>query len=158
MIDPRKMAWGILGTGNIARQFCSGLTVCKKGFAAAVGSRREQLAADFARKFGIPKSYAGYEQVLADSQVDAVYVSLPNSLHCEWSIRALEAGKHVLCEKPLSAHAADVEQAFDAAERAGRLLTEAFMYRHNPQTARLYELVRGGAIGELRLVRSSFSY
>ena len=90
--------------------------------------------------------------------IEAVYISLPNMLHCEWSIRALEAGKHVLCEKPLSRHPADVEAAFDVADRTGRFLSEAFMYRHNPQTARLAELVARGAIGELRLVRSSFSY
>jgi predicted dehydrogenase len=87
-----------------------------------------------------------------------VYISLPNTLHCEWSIRALEAGKHVLCEKPLSRHPDEVAAAFDAAERSDRLFMEAFMYRHHPQAARLVELVRGGAIGELRVVRSVFSY
>jgi predicted dehydrogenase len=90
--------------------------------------------------------------------VEAVYIPLPNSMHCDWSVRALEAGKHVLCEKPMSRHPADVEAAFDAAERTGRLLTEAFMYRHNPQTARLTELVAAGAIGELRVIRSAFTY
>jgi predicted dehydrogenase len=87
-----------------------------------------------------------------------VYISLPNSLHVEWSIRALEAGKHVLCEKPLDRRPEEVERGFDAAERAGRILTEAFMYRHNPQTAKLVELVRDGAVGTLRLVRSAFSF
>jgi D-xylose 1-dehydrogenase (NADP+, D-xylono-1,5-lactone-forming) len=87
-----------------------------------------------------------------------VYISLPNSLHVEWSIRALEAGKHVLCEKPLSRHADEVERAFDAAERAHRFLMEGFMYRHHPQTKRVAELVADGAIGELRLVRSAFSF
>ena len=87
-----------------------------------------------------------------------MYISLPNTLHCEWSIKALEAGKHVLCEKPLSRHPDEVAAAFDAADRTGRLLSEAFMWRHNPQTARLKELVDQGAIGELRLVRSTFSY
>src|SRR2546421_10800716 len=96
--------------------------------------------------------------MLADPGIEAVYISLPNTLHCEWSIRALEAGKHVLCEKPLSRHPDEVAAAFDAAERTGRLLMEAFMYRHHPQTARLVELVREGAVGELRLVRSTFSY
>jgi predicted dehydrogenase len=83
---------------------------------------------------------------------------LPNTLHAEWSIKALDAGKHVLCEKPFSRHPEEVEASFDAAERNGLLLSEAFMYRHNPQTARLMELVRDGAIGELRLIRSAFSY
>jgi predicted dehydrogenase len=93
-----------------------------------------------------------------DPDVDAVYISLPNTLHREWSIRSLEAGKHVICEKPFSKRPSDVEDSFDAADRAGRLLTEAFMYRHNPQTAKLVELVRDGAIGDLRVVRTAFSY
>src|SRR6185312_9872713 len=92
------------------------------------------------------------------ADVEAVYISLPNTLHCEWSIRAVDAGKHVLCEKPMSRYVADVEAAFDAAERSGRILTEAFMYRHNPQTARVRQLVEEGAIGDLRVVRSCFSY
>jgi xylose dehydrogenase (NAD/NADP) len=96
--------------------------------------------------------------LLEDADVEAVYISLPNTLHCEWSIRAVEAGKHVLCEKPMSRQVGDVEAAFDAAERNGRILMEAFMYRHHPQTSRLRELVGEGAIGDLRLVRSCFSY
>ena len=112
----------------------------------------------YAREHGIPRAYGSYEDLLADPDLDAVYISLPNSLHVEWSIRALEAGKHVLCEKPLSRRPDDVERAFDTADRAGRVLTEAFMYRHNPQTARLKELVESGAIGTLRLVRAAFSF
>ena len=87
-----------------------------------------------------------------------MYISLPNTMHCEWSVRALEAGKHVLCEKPLSRHPDEVEATFDAADRTGRLLSEAFMYRHNPQTKKVRALLDEGAIGELRLVRSAFSY
>jgi predicted dehydrogenase len=96
--------------------------------------------------------------MLEDPGIDAVYISLPNTMHREWSIRSLEAGKHVICEKPFSSRASEVEEAFDAAERTGLHLTEAFMYRHNPQTAKLAELVRDGAIGELRVIRSAFSY
>ena len=106
----------------------------------------------------IPRAYGSYEDLLADPEIEAVYISLPNTLHAEWSIKALEAGKHVLCEKPFTRHPEEVVAAFDAAERSGRLLSEAFMYRHNPQTAKLVELVRDGAIGELRLIRSAFSY
>ena len=124
----------------------------------AVASREQSRAESYAREWGIERAYGSYEALLEDADVDAVYISLPNTLHCEWSIRAAEAGKHVLCEKPFSRHAGEVEEAFDAAERAGRLLTEAFMYRHNPQTRKLVELVREGAIGELRLVRTAFSY
>ena len=118
----------------------------------------QRRAEDYARERGIERAHGSYEALLEDPDVEAVYISLPNSMHVEWSIRALEAGKHVLCEKPLSRRAADVERAFDAAERAGRLLMEAFMYRHNPQTVRLKELVDGGAIGRLRLVRAAFSF
>ncbi len=97
-------------------------------------------------------------RLLADPDVEAVYIPLPNTMHSEWSIKAMEAGKHVLCEKPFSRHIADVERAFDAADRTGMHLSEAFMYRHHPQTARLAELVSSGAIGELRVIRSAFSY
>ncbi len=124
----------------------------------AVASRDQARAEEYAREHGVTRAYGSYEELLADPDLDAVYISLPNSLHVEWSIRALEAGKHVLCEKPLSRRPDDVERAFDAADRTGRLLTEAFMYRHNPQTARLQELVAGGAIGQLRVVRAAFSF
>src|SRR4029079_8499136 len=123
----------------------------------AVASRDQARAEEYARTSEIERGYGTYEALLEDPDVDAVYISLPNTLHREWSIRSLEAGKHVICEKPFSKRRSAAEDSFDAAERAGRLLTEAFMYRHNPQTAKLVELVRDGAIGELRVVPSSFS-
>ncbi len=150
--------FGILSTAHINRQVIPGAHASDKIELIAVASREQSRAEAYAREWGIERAYGSYDALLEDPDVEAVYISLPNTLHCEWSIRAVEAGKDVLCEKPLSRHAADVEEAFDAAERAGRLLTEAFMYRHNPQTVRLVELVREGAIGELRLVRSTFSY
>jgi len=149
---------GILSTAHINRLVIPGAHASDKVELVAVASRERSRAEEYARKWNIERAYGSYEALLDDPDVDAVYISLPNTLHCEWSIRAVEAGKHVLCEKPLSRHPADVEEAFDAAERAHRLLTEAFMYRHNPQTARVVELIREGAIGELRLVRSAFSY
>ena len=149
---------GILSTAHINRLVIPGAHASDKVELVAVASRERSRAEEYARKWNIERAYGSYEALLDDPDVDAVYISLPNTLHCEWSIRAVEAGKHVLCEKPLSRHPADVEEAFDAAERADRLLTEAFMYRHNPQTARVVELIREGAIGELRLVRSAFSY
>jgi D-xylose 1-dehydrogenase (NADP+, D-xylono-1,5-lactone-forming) len=152
------MRLGILSTAHINRLVIPGAHASDKVELVAVASREQSRAKEYARKWNIEKAYGSYEALLDDPDVDAVYVSLPNTLHCEWSIRAVEAGKHVLCEKPMSRHPADVEEAFDAAERADRLLTEAFMYRHNPQTARVVELVRAGAIGELRVVRSAFSY
>jgi D-xylose 1-dehydrogenase (NADP+, D-xylono-1,5-lactone-forming) len=150
--------WGILSTADINRKLIPGAHASAKVDLAAVASRDQARADEYARRWEIPHAYGSYEALLADPSIEAVYISLPNTLHCDWSIRALEAGKHVLCEKPLSRHPHDVAAAFDAAERTGRHLMEAFMYRHNPQTKRLQELVAGGAIGELRLVRSTFSY
>jgi predicted dehydrogenase len=152
------MRLGIVSTAHINRLVIPGAHASDKVELVAVASRDRSRAEAYATKWEIERAYGSYDELLADPDVDAVYVSLPNTLHCEWSIRALEAGKHVICEKPLSRRAEDVVAAFDAAETSGRLLTEAFMYRHNPQTSRLVELVGGGAIGELRLVRSTFSY
>jgi predicted dehydrogenase len=123
-----------------------------------VGSRDRARAQAYARERGLERAYGSYDELLADPDVDAVYVALPNALHVEWAIRALEAGKHVLSEKPLSRDPAEVERAFDAAERTRRLLMEGFMYRHHPQTKKLKQLVDQGAIGELRLVRAQFSF
>jgi D-xylose 1-dehydrogenase (NADP+, D-xylono-1,5-lactone-forming) len=150
--------WGILSTADINRKVIPGLRASEKAELVAVASREQGRAEEYAREWEIERAYGSYEALLEDGEVEAVYISLPNTLHCEWSIRAVEAGKHVLCEKPMSMHVADVEAAFDAAEKSGRILTEAFMYRHNPQTTRLRQLVDDGAIGDLRLVRSCFSY
>ena len=152
------MRLGILSTADINRKVIPGAHASEKIELVAVASREQARADEYARTWEIPRAHGSYEALLEDADVQAVYIPLPNTMHREWSIRALEAGKHVLCEKPFSRRAADVEVAFDAAERAGLLLTEAFMYRHNPQTAKLLELVRGGAIGELRVVRTAFSY
>jgi D-xylose 1-dehydrogenase (NADP+, D-xylono-1,5-lactone-forming) len=150
--------FGILSTAHINRLLLAGARESNRVEVAAVASRDLARAEDYAREWGIERAYGSYEELLADPDLDAVYNPLPNSMHVDWSIRALEAGKHVLCEKPLSRRPEDVERAFDVAERTGRMLTEAFMYRHNPQTARLKELVGGGAIGELRVVRTAFSF
>jgi D-xylose 1-dehydrogenase (NADP+, D-xylono-1,5-lactone-forming) len=150
--------WGILSTADINRKVIPGLRVSEKAELVAVASRDQGRADEYAREWGIERAYGSYVALLEDADVEALYISLPNTLHCEWSIRAVEAGKHVLCEKPMSRYVADVEAAFDAADRNGRILTEAFMYRHNPQTARLRQLVAEGAIGDLRVVRSCFSY
>jgi xylose dehydrogenase (NAD/NADP) len=150
--------WGFLSTANINDKLLAGAAESDRADVIAVASRDAARAEAYTRERGIERAYGSYEELLADPDVEAVYISLPNSLHVEWSIRALEAGKHVLCEKPLSRRAADVERAFDVAEESGRLLMEAFMYRHNPQTGRLKELAEGGAIGRLRLVRAAFSF
>ena len=152
------MKWGFLSTANINDKLLPGAEASPDVELAAVASRDLGRAEAYARERGIERAYGSYEDLLADPKLEAVYISLPNAMHVEWSIQALEAGKHVLCEKPLSRHPEDVERAFDAAEKAGRILMEAFMYRHNPQTKRLKELVDGGAIGRLRLVRAAFSF
>jgi D-xylose 1-dehydrogenase (NADP+, D-xylono-1,5-lactone-forming) len=150
--------WGILSTADINRKVIPGMRASEKAELIAVASRDQKRGDEYAREWQIERAYDSYAALLEDADVEAVYISLPNTLHCEWSIRAVEAGKHVLCEKPMSRYVADVESAYDAAARNGRILTEAFMYRHNPQTTRLRQLVREGAIGELRVVRSCFSY
>jgi len=155
-VQPVK--WGIVSTAHINRLLIPRAHASPKVELVAVASRDQARADDYAREWEIPRAHGSYEALLADPEIEAVYISLPNNLHVEWSIRALEAGKHVLCEKPLTRHADGAEEAFDAAERADRVLSEAFMYRHNPQTTRLKSLVDEGAIGELRLVRASFSF
>jgi xylose dehydrogenase (NAD/NADP) len=154
--DPVR--WGILSTAHINRLVIPPAQASPKVDLVAVASRNERKAQEYASEWKIPRAHGSYEALLEDPDVEALYVSLPNSLHVEWSIRALEAGKHVLVEKPFDKRPERVEEAFDAAERAGRLLSEAFMFRHNPQTAKLTELVRGGAIGELQTIRAAFSY
>ena len=154
----RAVKWGILSTANINRKVIPAAQASPKIDLVAVASRDQARADDYAKTWGIARAYGSYEALLRDPDVEAVYISLPNALHCEWSIKALDAGKHVLCEKPLSRRTREVEAAFDAAERTGRILSEAFMYRHNPQTKRAKQLVDEGAIGELRLIRSTFSY
>jgi D-xylose 1-dehydrogenase (NADP+, D-xylono-1,5-lactone-forming) len=150
--------WGILSTAHINRKVIPGAHASDKAELIAVASRDLQRAEEYAREWKIDRAYGSYEALLEDDDVEAVYISLPNALHCEWSIRAVEAGKHVLCEKPMSRHVGDVEAAFDAAEKAQRILMEAFMYRHNPQTRRLRQLVDEGAIGDVRVIRSCFSF
>jgi D-xylose 1-dehydrogenase (NADP+, D-xylono-1,5-lactone-forming) len=150
--------WGIISTAHINRLVIPGAHASPKVDLVGVASRDRARAEAYAREWEIPRAYGSYEELLEDPEIEAVYISLPNTMHPEWSIRSLEAGKHVLCEKPFSRHPEEIEAAFDAADRAGRLLSEAFMYRHNPQTKRLKQLVDDGAIGELRLVRAAFSY
>ena len=150
--------WAIMSTANINRKVIPAARASPKVELVGVASRDQARADDYAKTWEIKRAYGSYDALLADPDVEAVYISLPNSMHCEWAIKALEAGKHVLCEKPLSRHASEVEAAFDAARRADRLLSEGFMYRHNPQTKRAKQLVDAGAIGELRLIRSAFSY
>ena len=152
------MRWGLLSTANINGKLLAGARGTDEATVVAVASRDRGRAEEFAREHGIERAHGSYEALLEDPDVDAVYNPLPNSLHVPWSVRALEAGKHVLCEKPLTRRPAEVEEAFAAAERAGRVLEEAFMWRHHPQTHRLRELLDEGAVGPLRMVKASFSF
>jgi predicted dehydrogenase len=150
--------WGILSTADINRLVIPPAQASEKVDLVAVGSRTQERADEYAAKWGIPRAHGSYEALLADPEVEAIYISLPNTMHVEWSIKAAQAGKHVLCEKPFDSDPDKVDDAFDAADAAGTFLMEAFMWRHNPQTKKLQELLHDGAIGELRLVRSCFSY
>jgi D-xylose 1-dehydrogenase (NADP+, D-xylono-1,5-lactone-forming) len=154
----KPVRWGIISTAHINRLVIPPAHASDKVDLVGVASRDAARAREYADTWEIPRSYGSYEELLADPEIEAVYISLPNTMHCEWSIKSVEAGKHVLCEKPMTRHPEEVEAAFDAAERCDRLLSEAFMWRHNPQAAKLKELLAGGAIGEVRLVRTAFSY
>jgi xylose dehydrogenase (NAD/NADP) len=150
--------WGLLSTARINLKVLAGARLSDRVDVIAVASRDAARAEEYAREHEIERSYGSYEALLGDPDVEAIYISLPNGLHVEWTRHALEAGKHVLCEKPLSRRPDDVEMVFDLAEQEGLVLSEAFMWRHNPQTRRLEQLVAEGAIGRLRVVRASFSF
>jgi len=149
---------GLLSTANINRAMLGGALRTDAAEVVAVASREAERAESFAAEHGLGRAHGSYEAMLADPEVDAIYVPLPNALHVEWTVRALEAGKHVLCEKPLTRHPADAERAFAAAARAGRVLAEGFMWRHTPQAARLRELVAERVVGDLKLVRTAFCF
>ncbi len=153
----KRLGWGILTTGGIARKFATDLPQSRTGQLVAVGARQLGDAQKFAAEFGAAKAHGSYEALLADPAVDVVYIGTPHPWHAEWAIKAAQAGKHVLCEKPLTMSLADTERVIAAAKQHNVLLMEAFMYRFHPQTRKVAALVRDGAIGELRLVRASFN-
>ena len=151
-----KLNWGIIGTGGIAHRFAKSLLESKTGRLAAVGSRSEADAQKFAAKHPC-HSHGSYEALLTDLDVGAVYISTPHPMHKEWAVKAAEAGKHILCEKPLAMNQAEAAVMIEAARQNDVFLMEAFMYRCHPQTAKLVELIRNGKIGEIRLIRATFS-
>jgi predicted dehydrogenase len=152
------VTWGLLSTARINRAILAAANESDRNDVVAVASRSEDRARAYADEHGIARAYGSYEALLADPEIEALYISLPNSLHVEWTLRALRAGKHVLCEKPFSRHPAEVEQAFELAEREQLELSEGFMWRHHPQAHTLSALVAEGALGRLRLIRASFSF
>ncbi|HEU5087209.1 MAG TPA: Gfo/Idh/MocA family oxidoreductase [Roseiflexaceae bacterium] len=154
-----RIRWGILSTANIGkRAVIPGIQRSNNGEVVAIASRDAAQAQAAAAELRIGRAHGSYEALLEDSEVDAIYIPLPNSMHREWTIRAAQAGKHILCEKPLAMNAAECAEMQAAAEQHGVLLMEAFMYRFHPQTLRVQELVRQGAIGDARLLKATFSF
>ncbi len=154
----KKLSWGLLAAGNIARAFATGVKHSRTGSLLAVGSRSREKAEKFGQDFDVPRRYGSYEELLADRDVQAVYVCTPHPMHAEWAIKAAEAGKHVLCEKPLTINHADAVAVVEAARANDVFLMEAFMYRCCPQTARLIKLIREKAVGDVRIIKATFSF
>ena len=147
----QKLRWGVIGCAGIAiRSVIPGIQASETGELTAIASRGIAKAEETAAKLGIGKAYGSYEEILADPDIDAIYIPLPNHLHMEWSIRAMEAGKHVLCEKPIAMNAQEAQRMADTAARTGKHLAEAFMYRHHPRYEEIKAIIDAGEIGELR--------
>jgi len=157
-MSEQPVAWGIIGAGAIAKAFVHGVSETETAQVVAVASRTLDKAEAFAKEHGLAAAHGGYEAILADDSVEAVYIATPHPMHPQWAIRAAEAGKHVLCEKPMAIHHAGAMAMFAAAREAGTFMMEAFMYRCHPQTAKLVELLRDGAIGQVRMVRATFGF
>ena len=154
----KVLNWGLLSTARINRALIPPLQVSKRSHLLAVCSRSQETAEAYAKEHKIPRAYGSYESMLADPEIDVVYNPLPNHLHAEWTIKAMAAGKHVLCEKPLALSVEEVDAIAAAAKQYGRVVAEAFMYRHHPQTLKVQELVQSGALGTVKLIRGSFTF
>ncbi len=153
-----KVRWGLLSTARINRRLIPPIRASKRSELAAVASREQERAQAYAVEWDIPRVFGSYEELLATDEIDAVYISLPNHLHAEWTIRALRAGKHVLCEKPFAISVEEVDRMIAASHETGRVLQEAFMYRHHPQTKLAEAWIKDGRLGEITLVRGFFSF
>jgi predicted dehydrogenase len=150
--------WGLLSTARINRRLIPAIRTSERGMLVGVASRNQPSADAYAADWEIPQAFGSYEAMLESDAVDAVYVSLPNHLHAEWTIRALEAGKHVLCEKPFAISLEEVDKMVAKAKETGLTLAEAFMYRHHPQTKVVGEWVRSGRLGDIISFYSVFSF
>lgn len=153
-----KVRWGLLSTAHINRRVIPAIRSSRRGDLVAVASRDKERATSYALEWQIPKAFSSYESMLSSGEIDAVYISLPNHLHAQWSIRALQAGVHVLCEKPLALSVNEVNQMVTASQTTGRLLAEALMYRHHPRTKIAGEWAHSGRLGEVTLVRGVFNF
>lgn len=154
----KNLRWGFLSTAHISQKLILPIQKSKNHQIIAVASRDESKARAYAKQFQIPQSYGNYEALLADPQIDVIYNPLPNHLHAEWTIKACQAGKHVLCEKPMALSLDEIDAMHSAAQKAGVVIQEAFMYRHHPQTLKAKELVDSGYLGQVRLGRGVFTF
>ena len=154
----QTLNWGLLSTARINRSVIPVLRTSERNQLVAVASRQAGKGRAYADEWGIDVAYGSYEEMLADPEIHVVYISLPNSLHAEWTIKAAYAGKHVLCEKPMAVTVAEMDAVIEAAEQNHVVVAEAFMYRHHPQTLKVKALIESGAIGEIKLVRGSFTF
>ena len=150
--------WGLISTARINASLIAGVRASKHSRIAAVASRDLRKAQEFAQKWDIPYAHGTYEDLLADARVDVIYNPLPNHLHAEWTIKAVEAGKHVLVEKPIALSVSEVRAIGEAAQKNGKSVAEAFMYRHHPQTLKIQELLAAGEIGDIRFIQGTFSF
>ncbi|WP_127530591.1 Gfo/Idh/MocA family protein [Paenibacillus kobensis] len=154
-----KLRWGIIGSANIAvKSVIPAIQKSERGEVVAIASRGIEKAKETAAKLNIPKAYDSYEELVADPEIDAVYIPLPNHLHKEWTIKAAQAGKHVLCEKPASLNAEETAQMVEACKQAGVVFAEAFMYRYHPRVQRVKDIIASGEIGELRAINARFTF
>jgi predicted dehydrogenase len=154
----KVLRWGLLSTARINSALIPPLNASKRNRLTAVASRSQAAADAYAREWKIPRALGSYEALLNDPEIDVIYNPLPNSLHAEWTIKAVEAGKHVLCEKPLALTLAEVDAMTAASQKTGKVLAEAFMYRHHPQTLKVKELVDSGKLGKLQLIKGAFTF
>lgn len=154
----KALNWGLLGTARINRSIIPPLRLSVRNNLVAVASRTQERAQSYANEWHIPTAYGSYEALLADPKIDVVYIPLPNLMHAEWAIKAAEAGKHVLCEKPLALTVAEVDQMTEAAERAGKVLMEAFMYRFHARTLRVKAMINEGVLGEIHHIKGAFTF
>lgn len=157
--EERKIRWGVLGYARIAREFViPAIRASSNSLFDAIASRDDAKLADCRTRFGTPKTYRGYGELIRDPEIDAVYIPLPNSLHQEWTIRAADRGKHVLCEKPLALDVAQCREMMEACAANKVLLMEAFMYRYTDRIAKAIEVLRSGALGEIKFITSTFRF
>ncbi len=155
---PEKIRWGILSTATINDVIIEGIHNSPRSELIGVASRGPERAKKYASERNIPKAYGSYEAILDDREIDVVYISVPNALHCEWTVKAAEAGKHILCEKPIVTSTKDFDKIEPAAKKNNIVLFEAFMYLHHPQTSKVKELLNSGRLGDIKFINSWFDY